>query len=185
MSGLEIVRVDLEGLKLIQLKVFGDARGFFVERFHRERFLENGLPGDFVQDNHSRSVPGVVRGLHYQVNPDQGKMVGVVRGRIWDVAVDLRKNSPTFGKYYATELSSENGRLLWVPGGFAHGFCVIGDEPADVLYKVTAPYDPKKEGGIYALDPDLNIPWPVEVPELSGRDKNQPSFQDYRANPVW
>src|SRR5665213_3777294 len=128
---MKVVPVEIAGLILVELKVLGDARGFFIERFHQERFREVGLAAPFVQDNHSRSAPGVLRGLHYQTRPSQGKLVGVVRGRIWDVAVDIRADSPTFGKSFGVELSDENGYLLWVPRGFAHGFCVIGTEPAD------------------------------------------------------
>lgn len=182
---IQISKVNIEGLLLVQLRVFNDARGFFVERFNGRDFEAAGLPGNFVQDNHSRSVPGVVRGLHYQHSPAQGKLVGVVRGKIWDVVVDIRAKSPTYGAYYGCELSSENGRLLWVPGGFAHGFCVIGEEPADVFYKVTEYYDAKKEGGIHCLDPEIRIPWPTKSPEISDRDRNMGSFTDYRKNPVF
>src|SRR5947208_15331150 len=128
---MQLTALDAEGLLLIELDIYRDSRGFFVERYNRERFHANGMEFDFVQDNHSRSLPGVLRGLHYQYDPPQGKLVGVVRGRIWDVAVDLRPGSPTFGKHAGVELSDENGLLLWIPPGFAHGFCILGDEPAD------------------------------------------------------
>ncbi|MBV9240478.1 MAG: dTDP-4-dehydrorhamnose 3,5-epimerase family protein, partial [Acidobacteria bacterium] len=126
---------------------------------------------------------GVLRGLHYQYEPAQGKLVGVTRGRIWDVAVDVRPDSATFGESYGCELSDLNGLLLWIPTGFAHGFCVIGDESADVLYKTTAEYDPSGEGGISWNDPDLAIDWPIANPRLSDRDRELPTFAAYRANP--
>ena len=178
---MNVVRLGLEGLVLVELTVIGDERGFFVQRFHQDAFREYGLPTAFAQDNHSRSVPGVLRGLHYQHSPAQGKLVGVTRGRIWDVAVDIRPDSPTFGQSEATELSDLNGRLLWIPPGFAHGFCVLGDEPADVLYKVDAVYNPRGEGGIAWDDPDLAIPWPVREPIVSARDRSLPSFAELRA----
>src|SRR5215472_13943674 len=119
---MKVTRLEPEGLILIELAIKGDGRGFFVERYREELFRQHGLPTDFVQDNHSRSAPRVLRGLHYQFNPAQGKLVGVVRGRIWDVAVDIRKDSPTYRAFYGAELSDENGRMLWIPPGFAHGF---------------------------------------------------------------
>ncbi|HWE02463.1 MAG TPA: dTDP-4-dehydrorhamnose 3,5-epimerase [Tepidisphaeraceae bacterium] len=180
---MDVVPVEIKGLLLVELKVHGDARGFFIERFQRERFGEHGLPSAFVQDNHSRSAPGVLRGLHYQTRPAQGKLVGVVRGRIWDVAVDIRAESPTFGQSYGVELSDINGRLLWVPVGFAHGFCVLGDEPADVYYKVDAVYNPATEGGISWNDPDLNVRWPMTNPAISKRDQALQSFAQLKASP--
>lgn len=176
----------LEGLKIIHLNLHGDARGFFVERFNAARFKEAGLPTDYVQDNHSRSAPGVLRGLHYQYDPPQGKLVGVTRGRVWDVAVDVRPHSPTFGQHFGVELTGENGMLFWMPPGFAHGFCVLGDEPADMLYKVTGLYHGPGEGGIRFDDPDLAVAWPVDLDAttISERDRHLPSFQDYQANPV-
>jgi dTDP-4-dehydrorhamnose 3,5-epimerase len=181
---MKIHTLKLAGLKLVELPVYGDERGFFVERFQQERFQENGLPAQFFQDNHSRSAPGVVRGLHYQQNPNQGKLIGVVRGRIWDVAVDLRADSPTFGEHIAVELSDMNGSLLWVPPGFGHGFCVLGEEPADVMYKVDARYNPQGEGGVRWNDPELAIPWPVSQATVSARDEKLPSFAEYRAHPL-
>lgn len=163
--------------------MLGDSRGFFVERFHVKHFAESGIAGDFVQDNHSRSAPGILRGLHYQHNPAQGKLVGVVRGRVWDVAVDIRPGSATFGKYYALELSGDNGLLFWIPAGFAHGFCVLGDEPADMLYKVNSYYNSQGEGGIRFDDPTLNIAWPLTNPMISKRDKALPGWKDYCQNP--
>jgi len=181
---MKVHRLEIEDVLLVELTVHGDARGFFVERYQYERFLEQGLPTTFVQDNHSRSGPGVLRGLHFQHSPSQGKLIGVTRGRIWDVAVDIRPDSPTFGQSVSAELSDMNGRLLWIPAGFAHGFCVLGDESADVLYKTDAFYNPHGEGGIAWNDADLAVPWPVESPLVSQRDSSLPSFASYRDNPV-
>ena len=181
----EVQELSLNGLRLIQLKVFADDRGFFVERYQKDRFAKYGLPENFYQDNHSLSKPGVIRGLHYQHSPNQGKLVGCIRGKIWDVVVDIRKISPTFGKWEAIELSAENGRLLWVPAGFAHGFCVLGNESADVMYKVDTPYSPKTEGGILYSDPSLNIKWPIEQPIVSGKDQVLSSFSNYAQSPVF
>lgn len=180
---MKVTRLEIEGVLLIELVVHGDARGFFVERFQAERFRALGLPTEFVQDNHSRSRPGVLRGLHYQHTPAQGKLVGVTRGRIWDVAVDVRPGSPTFGQNVSAELSDLNGRLLWIPAGFAHGYCVLGDDPTDLLYKVDASYDPRGEGGIAWDDPDLAVPWPISDPLVSDRDRSMQSFAAYQANP--
>lgn len=180
---MKIIDCPIAGLKIIQLDVHGDARGFFIERFHAKRFLDAGLPHVFLQDNHSRSAPRTLRGLHYQYAPSQGKLVGVARGRVLDVAVDIRPQSPTFGRHQALELTAENGLLLWIPAGFAHGFCVIDDEPADLLYKVTAVYNAAGEGGIRFDDPELEIPWPVENAVTSERDRNLPSFADYKKSP--
>jgi dTDP-4-dehydrorhamnose 3,5-epimerase len=182
---MKVIRTELEGLCVVELKVHGDARGFFVERYNEKIFRENGLPTEFVQDNHSRSAPGVLRGLHYQFEPAQGKLVGAVGGRIWDVAVDIRKDSPTFGGSFGIELNDMNGKLLWVPPGFAHGFCVIGDEPADVFYKVTHLYNPKTDRGMMWNDPDLQIPWPITNPSLSAKDQVQSSFAEYKKNPIF
>jgi dTDP-4-dehydrorhamnose 3,5-epimerase len=173
----------LAGLKVIKLDVHGDSRGFFIERFHLKRFSDAGLPHIFMQDNHSRSAPRTLRGLHCQHAPPQGKLVGVTRGKVWDVAVDVRPHSSTYGKYHAVELTAENGLLFWMPHGFAHGFCVLGDEPADMLYKVTAVYNQAGEGGIRFDDPELGIDWPVKDPILSERDKNQQSFAAYKQSP--
>ncbi|MDX2112282.1 MAG: dTDP-4-dehydrorhamnose 3,5-epimerase [Alphaproteobacteria bacterium] len=181
---MRVIDTPIADLKVIQLNVLGDERGFFVERFQASQWAAHGLAHDFVQDNHSRSAPGVLRGLHYQHEPAQGKLVGVTRGRIFDVAVDIRPHSPTFGRHVGLELSDMNGLLLWVPAGFAHGFCVMGDEPADVVYKVDAPYRREGEGGIRFDDAALAIAWPVQNPVLSARDTQQPSWQEYCANPT-
>lgn len=183
---MKLIPLEIKGLSLVQLKVHGDKRGFFVERYNRAQYEELGLPTQFMQDNHSRSGPHVLRGLHYQTNPAQGKLVGVVRGKIWDIAVDIRPDSATFGKSFSVEISDENGLMLWIPGGFAHGFCVLGEEPADLLYKVDALYNPSTEGGIQWSDPDLKIPWPVKDPVVSARDEKLSSFSDYKRNlPQW
>lgn len=173
---MKVTKLELSGLVLVELDLFGDSRGFFVERFNEKRFAEHGLPSHFVQDNHSRSAPGVLRGLHYQTEPAQGKLVSVTRGKIWDVAVDIRPGSPTYGKWSAHELSDMNGKMLWIPAGFAHGFCVLGEEPADVVYKVDGLYNPKSEGGIHWADPTLGIPWPVRAPVVSARDEKLSAF---------
>ncbi len=180
---MNIIDCPIEGLKIIKLALHGDARGFFVERFHMKRFSEAGLPHMFLQDNHSRSAPGILRGLHYQYAPPQGKLIGVTRGRVFDVAVDIRPHSPTFGRHHAIELSDENGLLYWIPPGFAHGFCVLGDEPADMLYKVTSVYNAAGEGGMLHDDPDLGIDWPITNPTLSERDRKLQTFAAYRQSP--
>lgn len=183
---MQAITCPINGLMLIELQMHADARGFFVERFRADIFAEFGLPTEFFQDNHSRSAPGVLRGLHYQTNPSQGKLVGVTRGRIWDVAVDIRPHSSTFGHYFGTELNGENGLLYWIPAGFAHGFCVLGDEPADVVYKVTSPYSAAGDGGIRYDDPEIAIRWPIENPVISSRDQGQQSFAEYKENaPNW
>lgn len=181
MSAISAEKCGLEGLWLLTLKLYRDDRGFFVERFRSERMRELGVQEEFVQDNHSRSAPGVLRGLHYQMSPAQGKLVSVIRGSIWDVAVDLRKNSPTLGQHFGTELSDENGKALWVPPGFAHGFCVLGNEPADVLYKVTGYYNPASESGVKWDDPDLKVSWPLASPIVSARDNALKSFRETAA----
>jgi dTDP-4-dehydrorhamnose 3,5-epimerase len=180
---MELHDTPLAGLKRIQLKVHGDKRGFFVERFHADEYRKLGLPTEYAQDNHSRSAPGIIRGLHYQYMPPQGKLVGVVAGKIWDLVVDIRPWSMTFGKYYAEEMTGENGIMLWIPPGFAHGFCVLGDEPADLVYKTTSYYNPQGEGGIRFNDASLGIPWPIRDAIVSERDKQMPGWKDYCANP--
>jgi dTDP-4-dehydrorhamnose 3,5-epimerase len=180
---VKVHSLSISGLKVVELDVHGDARGFFVERYSRQRFAEHGLPTDFLQDNHSRSAPGVLRGLHYQANPAQGKLVGVTCGAVWDVAVDIRPDSPTYGEYAGIELTGENGKLFWIPAGFAHGFCVLGDEPADMLYKVTGLYNKAGEGGILYNDPELAIDWPLKNPLISDRDKQLLSFAQYKDQP--
>lgn len=181
---MKVVPTPLKDLLVVELDVHGDERGFFIERFHREKFGQLGLPTDFPQDNHSRSTPGVLRGLHFQHTPPQGKLVGVIRGKIWDVAVDIRTTSETFGKYFAIELDDRCGKMLWVPPGFAHGFCVTGGGLTDVVYKTTAIYNPKGEIGIAWDDPDIAIRWPVKNPVISVKDAAQQRLAEYRKNPV-
>ena len=181
---IQVQSTPLSGVLIIELKVHGDSRGFFLERFNLEHFRKEGLPTEFVQDNHSRSSPGVLRGLHYQLNPSQGKLVGVVRGKIWDVVVDIRPQSLTFGKSFGIELNDVNGTLLWIPSGFAHGFCVLGNEPGDVIYKVDQLYNPSCESGLLWNDPDLNIQWPIERPILSAKDQLLPSFKQSFLEPL-
>lgn len=176
-ENVKVTELQIPGLKVVELALHGDSRGFFVERFSSAKFESFGLPTVFAQDNHSRSAPGVLRGLHYQHAPPQGKLVGVIRGRVWDVAVDLRRDSPTYGKYAGLELSDTNGKLFWIPYGFAHGFCVLGNEPVDLLYKVTEPYNGAGEGGVFWADSELNIPWPIRDPVISGRDEKLPSLR--------
>ena len=181
---MKVTPLGLEGVLLVELTVHKDDRGFFVERFQIERFREQGLPTQFAQDNHSRSKPGVLRGLHYQHTPPQGKLVGVLRGRIYDVAVDIRSVSPTYGQHVSVELTDLNGKMLWIPAGFAHGFCVLGDESADVFYRADALYGPGGEGGIAWNDPELGVAWPLSDPVVSDRDRALQSFAEYRANPA-
>jgi dTDP-4-dehydrorhamnose 3,5-epimerase len=163
---------------VIEPKVFGDARGFFLESWNAQAFAAAGIPAAFVQDNHSRSPRGVLRGLHYQIRQPQGKLVRVVAGEVFDVAVDLRRASPTFGRWVGERLSAENKRLLWIPPGFGHGFLVLS-ETADFLYKTTDYYAPEHERVIAWNDPDLAIKWPIAgTPTLSGRDAAGARFRD-------
>ena len=172
----------LGSLILVEPRAFLDERGFFLETFHASRYAELGITETFVQDNHSRSVAGTVRGLHYQAQPGQAKLVSVVRGRIWDVAVDIRRESPTFGEWEAFELDDVAHRQLFLPVGFAHGFCVLSDV-ADVAYKVSAHYDASLERGIAWDDPALAIPWPAKEPRLSARDLANPPLNGAWAAP--
>lgn len=165
---------------LIEPKVFGDSRGFFLESFKQELFNQaTGTQHDFIQDNHSRSSKGVLRGLHYQLNPHaQGKLVRVITGAVFDVAVDIRRSSPTFGRWVGAELTAENQHQLWIPPGFAHGFVVLSDT-ADFVYKTTAYYAPETDRGILWNDPDIGIEWPqLDIPfSLSDKDQKQPAFK--------
>ncbi len=167
---MEFQRTSIPEVILITPRVFGDQRGFFQETYHREKFREGGIETAFVQDNHSRSTKGVLRGLHYQVRQPQGKLVRVLRGEIWDVAVDLRRSSPTFGKWVGVKLDDRTFQQLYVPPGFAHGFCVTS-ESADVAYKCTDLYLPEAERSLLWNDPALGIEWPVESPILSEKDQ--------------
>nr|WP_216672539.1 dTDP-4-dehydrorhamnose 3,5-epimerase [Corallococcus exiguus] len=169
---------------LIEPKVFGDDRGFFLESFHAKRYADVGVVGPFVQDNLSRSVKGTLRGLHFQEPNAQGKLVQCLAGAVWDVAVDIRKGSPTFGRWVAAELTGENKHQLWVPAGLAHGFCVVSDS-ADFFYKCTALYSPESEQSVAWDDPDLAIPWPVKQPLLSAKDQRAPRLKDAPLLPVF
>ena len=168
---MKATRLAIPDVVLIEPKVFGDARGFFFESFNQKAFNEaTGTNHAFVQDNHSRSSQGVLRGLHYQIQQPQGKLVRVARGRVWDVTVDIRKSSPTFGQWVGAELSEDNQHQLWVPPGFAHGFVVLS-ESADFLYKTTDYYAPEHERCIAWNDPQLAIAWPIAgAPSLSAKD---------------
>ncbi|MBC7618785.1 MAG: dTDP-4-dehydrorhamnose 3,5-epimerase [Candidatus Saccharibacteria bacterium] len=169
---MKVTPTAIADVLIIEPKVFGDARGFFFESFNQQAFDDaTGTNYQFVQDNHSRSAKGVLRGLHYQIEQPQGKLVRVARGKVFDVAVDIRKSSPTFGKWVGVELSEENHRQLWVPPGFAHGFLVLS-ETADFLYKTTEYYAPAHERCIAWNDPVIGIDWPLMgAPSLSGKDR--------------
>lgn len=170
---MKIIETTISDVKIIEPDVFGDERGFFLESWNEKKFAEAGLPDRFVQDNHSRSAQGILRGLHYQTNHTQGKLVRVTAGRVFDVAVDLRKSSNTYGQWVGVELSDANHRMLWVPPCFAHGFYVLS-KSADFLYKCTDQYSPEDEVSLRWDDPDIGVEWPlvsgVET-ALSAKDK--------------
>ncbi len=174
---MNIIETRLTGVLLIEPKVFGDSRGFFLETFAEARYERAGIRGPFVQDNMSKSARGILRGLHLQNPQMQGKLVWVVQGSVLDVAVDVRVGSPTFGQSVAEELSEENKRQLWIPPGFAHGFCVTS-ENAVFVYKCTDYYAPEKEVGVAWDDPDLGIPWPIREPMISAKDRAHPRLKD-------
>ena len=176
---MEIIELPLQGAKLIRPRVFRDPRGFFFESFSQTRYREAGMP-DWVQDNHSMSCQGTLRGLHYQSAPGQAKLVRVTLGRIFDVLVDIRPTSPSFSKWYGVELDAETHCQVYIPVGFAHGFCVLS-ETAEVQYKVSAPYDAATECGFRWNDPDIGVAWPVTSPILSARDQVSESFADLKA----
>ena len=168
----------LPGVIVIEPKVFADDRGFFMETYKRSDFASMGIPTDFVQENHSKSVRGTLRGLHGQRAPKaQGKLVRVIDGEIFDVAVDIRRDSPTFGRWVGVTLSGENRRSIFIPAGYAHGFCVVSPE-AEVIYKTIEEYAPDLEWGVRWDDPILAIPWPVSAPRLSDRDRGWPLLAD-------
>ena len=167
----------LSGLKLIQPKIWGDARGFFFESYRQPLYRSSGIEVSFIQDNISLSKKGTVRGLHYQSSPGQAKLIACLRGRIWDVAVDLRPDSSTFGQWEAIFLDDEAHHQLFIPIGFAHGFCVLSEE-ALIQYKVSSPYDPATECAIRWNDPVLAVQWPIEQPTLSARDEKSPFFKE-------
>lgn len=174
---MNVIETEIPGALIIEPRVFGDQRGFFLETFQARRYAEIGLPGPFVQDNHSRSAYGVLRGLHFQWKFPQGKLVFVSRGEVFDVAVDLRRDSPAFGRWVGVTLSEENHRQFYVPPGCAHGFCVLS-EIADFQYKCTDYYHPEDEGSLIWNDPDIGIQWPLETPGLSDKDARAPRFSE-------
>jgi dTDP-4-dehydrorhamnose 3,5-epimerase len=176
-TNVKFTPTPLSGVLLIEPRVFQDERGFFLESYQKKHFSEVGIPFDFVQDNHSRSCQGVLRGLHYQINQAQGKLLRVVVGEIYDVAVDIRRHSHTFGQWFGTYLSAENKQMLWVPAGFAHGFYVTSEQ-AELLYKATDYYAPQWERTILWNDPVLKIEWPLqgEIPILSPKDESGAVF---------
>lgn len=167
---MNILPSEIPDVLVLEPKVFGDERGFFYESYNRRAMTEAGIPDDFVQDNHSRSAKGVLRGLHYQIQNTQGKLVRVISGSVFDVAVDLRKSSPTFGKWVGMELSAENKRMAWIPKGFAHGFVVTSDS-AEFLYKTTDYWTPQYERSLLWNDPALGILWPLDgAPTIAAKD---------------
>lgn len=174
---MKLIKTEIEGVVIIEPKVFGDARGFFLETFQAARYAEAGIKERFVQDNHSRSGKGVLRGLHFQRSHPQGKLVSVSRGEVFDVAVDIRKGSPTFGHWAGITLSDENHRQLYVPPGCAHGFCVLS-EIADFQYKCTDYYHPEDEGCLRWNDPEVGIDWPEKNPLLSEKDAAAPGLKE-------
>lgn len=178
---LKCSETRLSGVLLIEPRAFEDDRGFFMETYHLDKYTKLGIRGSFVQDNMSHSKQYTLRGLHYQLEHPQGKLVYTVRGRIFDIAVDIRKGSPTFGQWVSTILSSNNHRQLYVPGGFAHGFCVLS-QTADVIYKCTDLYAPGDEYGIIWSDPALGIEWPVDSPVLSKKDAANPQLKEVPKN---
>jgi dTDP-4-dehydrorhamnose 3,5-epimerase len=171
------LETKLDGLVLLEPVVHGDERGFLVETFSAREWANVGVDAEFVQDNHSRSSAGILRGLHFQTDPGQAKLVRCVRGLIWDVAVDLRRDSPTYGQWEGYELDDVRHRQLFVPVGFAHGFCVLS-EIADVHYKVSSYYDPETEAGIAWDDAAVGIEWPLADPQVSERDANAPTLAE-------
>jgi len=175
---IEIEKTPIDGVLIIKPKVFGDDRGYFMETYNEPEFKEKGVPYTFVQDNQSRSTKGVLRGLHYQINHPQAKLVRVLEGEVFDVAVDLRKNSRTYGKWFGIRLSDQNKLMFMIPRGFAHGFVVLSDT-ATFAYKCDDVYHPNDEGGLMWNDPDLGIEWPIDgMPILSPKDMQHPLFAD-------
>ena len=175
---MKVIKTKLDGCVVIEPTVYGDDRGFFLETFRESIYRKTaGITLPFVQDNHSRSSKGVLRGLHFQKSKPQGKLVRVVKGEVYDVAVDIRQGSPTYSQWMAIVLSEENKKQVWIPPGFAHGFLVLS-EVADFEYKCTDYYDPSDEGSILWSDPDLGIKWPVSNPILSDKDKNADKLVD-------
>ncbi len=176
---MKVKKTKLDGVLVITPETFEDERGFFLESFNKDRYRKAGIDFDFVQDNHSGSTKGVLRGLHYQRTKPQGKLVRVVKGKVFDVAVDIRQSSRTFGQWEAVILSEKNKAQFWVPPGFAHGFLVLS-ETADFEYKCTDYYDSSDEGSLLWNDPDLCIDWPIKRPTLSNKDATAPLFADLK-----
>ncbi|MEZ8557562.1 dTDP-4-dehydrorhamnose 3,5-epimerase [Vibrio cyclitrophicus] len=183
---MKIIKTKLQDCIIIEPKVFGDERGFFLETFQEERYFNAGIKERFVQDNRSKSSRGVLRGLHFQKLKQQGKLVSVTYGEVFDVAVDLRPDSETFGQYESVILTGDNKLQFYVPPGFAHGFCVLS-ESADFQYKCTDYYDPSDESGLLWNDPAINIEWPIVTPLLSDKDRIQPLLSDieYKIRQGW
>lgn len=178
---MKVIETSLPGVKVIEPKVFGDDRGFFLETFSEQRYNEAGISETFIQDNHSRSQKGVLRGLHYQLNHPQGKLVSVTQGEVFDVAVDIRVGSRTFGQWHGELLNDKNHRQLYVPPGFAHGFIVLSDV-VDFIYKCTEYYRPEDEKGLQWNDPELGIDWKMENPVLSTKDQDNKTLAELKAN---
>jgi len=177
---MNVIKTKLKDCVIVEPKVFGDERGFFLETFQADRYADlAGITLPFVQDNHSRSSKGVLRGLHFQKTKPQGKLVRVVQGEVYDVAVDIRQGSPTYGQWEAIILSAKNKTQIWVPPGFAHGFVVLS-ETADFEYKCSDYYDPNDEGSLLWNDPDLKIPWPIDNPKLSEKDAHASLLADLK-----
>jgi len=177
---VKFIPTEIPGVIIVEPDVFGDHRGFFMESWHAEKFAEGGIDEQFVQDNHSRSNQGILRGLHYQIEQPQGKLVRVLSGEVFDVAVDLRRDSPTFGKWFGMTLNDIDKKMLWVSPGFAHGFYVVSEQ-ADFFYKCTELYAPEHERAIRWDDPDLAIDWPIasgQEPVLAPKDAAAKSFKD-------
>lgn len=182
---MNIIKTLIPDVMVIEPQVFGDERGFFMETFHEKKFADAGLKMDFVQDNHSLSTKGVLRGLHYQIKQPQGKFIRVIAGEVFDVAVDIRRGSPTFGKWIGEYLSAENKKMMWVPPGFAHGFLVLSDQ-AEFVYKCTDFYTPEHERSILWNDPEIAIAWPLDEGVslmLSEKDKNAVLLKDAETFP--
>jgi dTDP-4-dehydrorhamnose 3,5-epimerase len=174
---MKITKTPLPGVLLLEPKLHGDSRGFFLETWREDALRELGINGRFVQDNHSRSTRGILRGLHYQLTQPQGKLVRVATCAVYDVVVDVRKGSPTFGQWYGNTLDEESMRMMYIPPGFAHGFVVLSDV-ADFIYKCTDYYHPESEQGILWNDPGIGIEWPISDVQLSEKDSNNPLLQD-------
>ena len=174
---MNIIPTKLPGVVIIEPKVFGDSRGFFLETFQQQRYIDSGINLHFIQDNHSRSQYGVLRGLHFQINKPQGKLVRVIRGEVFDVAVDINPKSATYGIFESVLLNEDNKRQFYIPPGYAHGF-VVTSKTADFEYKCTDYYDPNDEGGIIWNDPQIKINWPISDPILSEKDNALPALKD-------